>query len=162
MAKAKSEQVWIARLDEDAMCVEFITRADGVVRQTFQVADINEVHRNRLLLRGLKVTLEERTSAIHGAQIQAKMAGRQSYADLWETEEWTKARVGGGFTVSIHFDAIAMVKGCKVQDVRDAWTELDDDTRQGIIDSEEVQAAIKTIEEQTVEAGTLDLAALIK
>lgn len=154
------KQNWKVSFDVKNGIVKFLTRVDNQVRQQFSIHDVHEAHRDRILVRGLKVLLEERTSDVPGADIESKMAARQAVFELLQTERWSKERQGGGFTVGIHIEAIARIKGCTVGQAQDAYRKLDEDAQKALRASDAVKAVIAEIEEERGEVEEVDLSDL--
>lgn len=141
------KQNWLVKLDTDTDTVLFLTRADKMVRQRFALRELPTAIREKLALRGLKVTLEERTSEIPGAALTAKMEGRQEVYDLWLTGAWEKERQGGpGFTVKIEYEAIAALLDCSVSDAVKAVRSKPEEEREKFLKSEKVQAKVREMQ----------------
>lgn len=139
-------QTWKFGFNAAKGTIQCITRVDNKVRQEFDVSLVHPNHQPMLLIRGLKVLLEERTSTTPASNVEAKVAARQEYFELLQTPFWAKQRVGGGFTVAIHFDAIARLTGKTVQDAREAFKALPAEKQKALLESERVKKAVAEIE----------------
>lgn len=155
---SKKEQTWTVELDEERMEVIYRTAADDKIRQRFKWSDVHLALHDRIGLRGLKVTLEERTSQVKARDVDLKMAARAYYADLFQQGLWSKPREGGGpRKFDIRIEAVALMKGTAYKAVQAALDALEDEIAEAYLESEKVRAKV---EEMQAKAADLDLSDL--
>ena len=140
------KQNWKVKFLAGAGIVKFLTRADDVVRQEFDVNEVHANHQDLIKVRGLKVPLEERTSDIPGGDIERKMKARHEVFEQLKTENWAKARTGGGFGVRIEIEALANLKGITIAQARASLAKLDEATQEKILSGSKVQAEVQALQ----------------
>lgn len=155
-----TKQTWRVELDEANQEIRYFTRSDDKLRQTFKVADLPTEIRNRLAIRGVKVTMEERNSSVPAAAIQASMDARDDVWDLWKSGTWAKQRTGGGFTVRIEIQALAAIYETTTSAIRESLKGYSEEEIRKIFTSDKVKAKIAELRDAETEE-TVDLSDML-
>ncbi len=131
---------------EDTTVTFFAMKDDKVVEQRrFDLDDIGQENRQRILLYGINKLLTDRTS--DEKDKVEKLFKMEAVFDMLKDGEWSKERVVGAPVVSVEVEALAQIKELSVPQAQAALAKYDKDIRAQILGSEAVQKVAQEIRE---------------
>jgi len=151
-----SKKTWTINVLPETGEVKFTTKADGELRQTFNVNDLPREIQLMLAPTGLRALFAERNSDVPSAAVQAMMDSRQATWDHLVQGEWRAERTRGPRKENLEIQALALMHGISqtaVKGLLEAKTKIE---IQALFESEAVQDKIREMEEN---AAGLDLTA---